>query len=392
MGYIVAPYLVSIDDLKNSLGSKDQNLIAAVLEKKKNDKVLEALVNGDLLNREIGSLYGYALEQLCKHFGKREFIEALEDVHYSDEFDEGWPWLFAKKPLVPFAGWGTDFPFIGYLSHANISKELKRTQKLKFEKLIPKSADSQQENENYKNQMRLECEIYSADYETATVSPADFPWLDESYYDSVQQELEKLGFNKVRDKELLPFSRVSPKTRHFVRVLINAKRNIIASISQIRFVSPTCKAEKSVDIKIVKFSSELSDGRFLETNNTESVYVLENIDGVLFWQFPPDASIELLLAGQNGMIEAQTKILVQHTKEKIKLRKHTTDAALESACERQFLLLRADRQKKAQAEVQSAANSRYQELIEWLEKVRSDMLALYEKAIKAKKDIVTFYY
>ena len=75
------------------------------------------------------------------------------------------------------------------------------------------------------------------------------------------------------------------------------------------------------------------------------------------------------------------------------LRTHTTNDDIESASKRQFLFMRADRRKKLQAlETGTVAKEPDEELIEWLGKIRTGMLALYKKAIKAKKDIVTFYY
>jgi hypothetical protein len=348
---------------------------------------IKALVNGDLLNEKIaGSQYGYALEALCIHFGEREGVESLESVHYSDDFASYWSWLSNKKPLVPFNDYNDDFPIIGYLLLADIPKEIKRTKKLKF-KTVPKERP-QWELDQQKAQLEMELAIFSADYETATVSPADFPWLDGSYYDSVQQELETLGFRKVRDGECLHLSRLMPETRYFYRTFINAERNISAIITQIRVVEPKTDEQRNIDHRSVEFSSEFADGTFLMTTNILGVTNLESVEGITFQNLPPDTPLEGVLNFHKMFVQIQ-----QNTLAKGEPRTFATDDDLVSTGEQQQALMRADRQKKLSAlETGTDTEEPDEDLIEWLEEIRTELLALYEKALETKTDIVTFYY
>ncbi len=418
MSYTVGPYLVNIDDLKKSVGSKDRVFAIAVLKRRAKEKdetfdesdsdglvpkdkdegdeddwdswntmaAVKALVNGDLDNERItGSQYGYALESFCGHLGKRQCVEALEDVHFSGDFDSYWPWLStASKPLIPFSGYNDDFPIIGYLPLADLPEEIQRTKELDFAGLGSKKVDLAATFQN-KAQLQMEWAIFSADYETILVQPDDYPWLDEGYYDSIQQKLETLGFRKVRDAELLHLSHVLPDTRYFCRTLINADRNVGASISQIRIVKPQNADQRSVDIRCVEFSSEFSDGTFLVTANMLGISVLESFDGVTFQNFPLDTPLNELL--DYHKVSAQAYCASAKTEPKIL----ATDDDLILAGERQHLLIRADREKKLM-EIVAAEVEPDEELIEWLEEIRTDLLALYKKALKAKKDIVAFYY
>jgi hypothetical protein len=169
MSYTVSPYLLKIDDLKKVVGSNDQTLFTAVLKNKaeedgdvweeepeENDECVDddndneedddeniddedgikqaicAIINGDLNNENIEPYqYGYALEVICQYLGEREFIEALESVRGSWTFNEMWSWILESKPPVPIPDDG-DFPCIGHLYHADIQKELDRTNALDF--------------------------------------------------------------------------------------------------------------------------------------------------------------------------------------------------------------------------------------------------------------------
>jgi hypothetical protein len=390
MGYTVAPYLVQIDDMKKAIGGKDRTLAMTILKQGTEEQIapaVNALLNGDLHNKKIaGFQYGYALEAMCEHFGKREGVEALESVHFSDDFAAHWSWLFNEKPLISFNDYNEDFPIIGYLLLADIPEEIKRTKKLKFDKVLEKL--SQGDMQQQQAQLEMEVAMLSAGYETAAVSPADFPWLDESYYDSVQQELESLGFHKVHDEEHIHASRLMPETRYFYRTLINAERNISAIITQIRVVEPKTDEQKHIDVRTVEFSSEFPDGTFVTTANALSQAAIANIDGFILNFFPPSTPTSELLNLHKMMMQVH-----QHTSARSEPCIFATDDDLESAGKRQQSLMRADRQKRLQAlKAGTHTEEPDEELIEWLEEIRAGLLALYKKAVKTKTDIVTFYY
>ncbi|MDR0392062.1 MAG: hypothetical protein LBH59_09155 [Planctomycetaceae bacterium] len=414
MSYTVSPYIVSIEELSKAIGSKDRNLTIAILKKmtaqsdvpfKENDfdviapkddddwdtlPAVKALMYGDLNNEKIsGSQYGYALEEICSQLGEREFIESLESVHFSGDFDSYWQWLSnTDKPLIPYCDYNVDFPIIGYLPLADIPAEIQRTKELKFAERIKKSMDAG----NMMNLLQLqgELEVFS-DYEMVEVSPEDFHWLDESYYDSVQQELELLGFHKIRDEESLHLSRVFPETRHFNRFFVKEEENICASICQVRIVEPQNDEQRNIDIRCVEFTSEFSDGTFFITTNTLGVDNLENIEGIIFEKFLPNIPLKELLN-----YHRKSRETLQHSANKSEFRKNATLDDFNEAGKRQQVFMRADRQKKIEALsmriVTDEEEVLNEELNEWLEEIRIDLLALYQKAVEAKKDIVTFYY
>jgi hypothetical protein len=346
---------------------------------------VKALVDGDLQNKKIaGYQYGYALEAICQYLGQREGVEALEDVHLSDFFAPFWTWILnQKKRLVPFNDYHDgDFPFIGYLQLADIPKEIKRTKKIDFYKELAGTPSDQSQQ---KAQMSAELAVWSADYETATVSPAEFPWLDESYYDSVQKELEALGFRKIRDGENLHASNANPEVRHFFRAFINAERNVSASVTQIRVVEPQTDEHRNIGVRVLEFTSEFADGTFLETTNAD--YAFGTVDGINFMPCPADMADDLYNY-HRGLLRRQEQAMG-----KGEPLTWATDDDIEAVGKRMHLLMRADRQKKLQAlETGAATEEPDEELLKWLEEIRTGLLDLYEKALEANKDIVTFYY
>ncbi|MDR2644156.1 MAG: hypothetical protein LBC74_15345 [Planctomycetaceae bacterium] len=191
-----------------------------------------------------------------------------------------------------------------------------------------------------KDQLEKEWQLYSSDFEPVLVDPLEFTWLDLDYYDTKQRELESLGFRKVHDFENLPQTRVFPEMRTFTRLLINTDRDIDADIVHIRIVKPKNILEINVDIRIVAFVSEFSDGTFLETHNTKGVNLIVNVDGIFMQMFEPDTPLEKLLNAHEEKVESicETKnveVVVFHT-----------DQELSASGEREFLLFRKDRQKK----------------------------------------------
>ena len=420
MSYTVSPYLVSIDDLKHAVGSQDRKVTLAVLNKRAEERnetfdeneldnpvpkdedndwnttaAVKALVDGDLKNEKIaGFQYGYALEALCAYLGKREGVESLESVRSGcGSFDDYWDWIFGDETLIPFKGYNSSFPTIGYLRLADIPKEIKRTKKLKFDTATQNEGSAEAQEmlaamlAPQKARLELELAVFSAKYEVATVSPADFPWLDESYYDSVQQELESLGFSKVRDVEYHHLSRICQETRHFSRLLVNAERNICASISQVRFIDPKTGKERRANDRIVRFTSEFSDGAFFITENTKAIQFFA-VENVTYVPSMPKTPLKKLLD------EHKSPPFIQPSPWTKEVRIHATDDDLIAMGERLHHLMRVNVPKKLQEfETENAVKEEPDtELLDWLESIRTDLLALYAKAVETKKDIVTFYY
>ncbi|MDR2706730.1 MAG: hypothetical protein LBC02_13195 [Planctomycetaceae bacterium] len=191
-----------------------------------------------------------------------------------------------------------------------------------------------------KEQLEKEWKLYSSDYETAPADPFEFMWLDLDYYDTKQRELESLGFQKVHDIELLPQTRAFPETRTFSRSFINIEQDIGADIIQIRMVKPKNMLERSVDVRMIIFATEFSDGTFLETHNTKGVNPITEVEGIVLQMFEPNTPLEDLLDAHEEKIET-----ICETKN-VEVILHRTVQELSAAGEREFLLFRKDRQKK----------------------------------------------
>jgi hypothetical protein len=191
-----------------------------------------------------------------------------------------------------------------------------------------------------KAQLEAEMKLYSSDFEYVPVDPFEFTWLDLDYYDTTQRELESLGFKKVGDYELLPQTRAFPQTRTFNRTFINEEQDIVASITNMRAVKPKNLFERSINYRIVEFSSEFSDGTFFEINNTRGINPITEVGGIAMLMFDPTISIEKLLEAHEESIET-----ICETKE-LDVVVYLNASEQLAAAEREFLLLRKDRQKK----------------------------------------------
>jgi hypothetical protein len=191
-----------------------------------------------------------------------------------------------------------------------------------------------------KAQLEAEWKLYSSDFECVSADPSEFTWLDLDYYDTTQRELESLGFQKVGDYELLPQTRAFPETRTFSRQFINEEQDIGASIINMRVVKPKNLFERSINRRIVEFSSEFSDGTILDTNNTRGVNPIVEIDGIELVMFESTISLEKLLDAHEERMEA-----ICETKE-VDVVVFRNASEMLAANEREFLLFRKDRKEK----------------------------------------------
>jgi hypothetical protein len=191
-----------------------------------------------------------------------------------------------------------------------------------------------------KEQLDKEWMIYSSEYETVPADPNEFTWLDLNYYDTKQRELEALGFQKVRDTELLSQTRSFPETRTFNRSMLNTEQDIAADICQIRVVKPKNIQERSINVRTVSFNSEFSDGTFLETHNAKGAMPIEEINGIILQMFAPNTPLEDLLDAHEEKIET----ICETKNVEVVLRR--TIQEFVAAAEREFRLFRNDRSEK----------------------------------------------
>lgn len=143
MSYSHVFYGLNLNKLQSIYGSKDDTLVAEVSQAqaaklKDNDGFFEDQIEqgnfptSETALREIvaGSfgqyehaeaMYGYVLKILCEHFGTPfgQDVAAVGDHSYKSQ-------LVASGPPIPIPHDKSDFPEIGFLSLAEIPKEIKR--------------------------------------------------------------------------------------------------------------------------------------------------------------------------------------------------------------------------------------------------------------------------
>jgi hypothetical protein len=191
-----------------------------------------------------------------------------------------------------------------------------------------------------RQQLAKEWKLYSSNYETASVKAEEFTWLDLNYYDAKQAELESLGFKKIDDIESLHQSNAFPETRTFCRTLIDSGQAIVAEIEQMRFVEPKSESEKLFDLRSVYLGSEFSDGSFLVTNNALGINPIQDVDGIVVVQLPPDTSVEKLLDAHEDKIES----ICESNGVDVVLYRDVDE--MTAGGERKFWVFKRDRQKK----------------------------------------------
>jgi hypothetical protein len=124
MSYTVSFYLVDIEKIKTTIGSKDWSIIDKINIDNDYRQYLETLIMGTEQNSDNSSEYGYVLEKIVKYlFGESEEASAFEDLRYG-EFDAPiLSWINKSGPPISLPP-NEDFPFIGYRYLAEIKEAL----------------------------------------------------------------------------------------------------------------------------------------------------------------------------------------------------------------------------------------------------------------------------
>jgi hypothetical protein len=170
-----------------------------------------------------------------------------------------------------------------------------------------------------------EKQFYNSEFEIVHAASHEFTWLNLEFYDDKQHELESFGFQKTRDFENVNLSRAYPETRSFTRSLINHEKNIIAGITQSRYVKPQDEAQENLDNRIVAFRSEFSDGTFFITNNALGILPSNEIEGIVYHQFAPNTSPEEIL--ETHKIEVEKICKTKNVEVVVYLNTEAMDAA-----------------------------------------------------------------
>jgi hypothetical protein len=144
MSSVLTPFLVDLKSLRQAVGSRDESLIAAVIEKNPDlfrpqdpeydhgipaSLALRHLVMGESPNTDEQSAgkYGFALEALCNYLGERILPDCWGGVSWLALADSGVEDVLTRSgppvPLPDLQGAMT----IGHLTAAEVAAELSKT-------------------------------------------------------------------------------------------------------------------------------------------------------------------------------------------------------------------------------------------------------------------------
>ena len=157
MSYSLTPFLLQLAELRRVPGNKNADLLRAA---KQSDparmeypddeglslgQALEQIVNGAPLDKRYGYIYGYALEQICRHLGETVDADEISDLHMFPR-DEIVPWLESSGPPIKLPKID-DFPLIGFVEAAKLPPLLADLPKL-YDSLDPELVPSCEALEN----------------------------------------------------------------------------------------------------------------------------------------------------------------------------------------------------------------------------------------------------
>jgi hypothetical protein len=165
MSYVLTPFLIDLEQLRKAVGSRDESLLAAVVDASRSpdpdvdlrcegqvplSPELRQLVMGDPLDDESGSEYGYALQLLCRHLGQEILPDVWEGVRWAAVVDAGLEEPFETRG-APVRLPDRDFPAIAYLTAEEIAQ---RISQLEHGHLTSEDRDLQELLDEYEGWLR----------------------------------------------------------------------------------------------------------------------------------------------------------------------------------------------------------------------------------------------
>jgi hypothetical protein len=146
--------------------------------------------------------------------------------------------------------------------------------------------------------------IYSGKMEFAEVSPRDFPWLNEAFYEEASMKMAGAGFQCIGDFECLTNSKQFPNMRTFLRCFISGDGSIMAAAYHVKMLGMMgLLAMLGIirrNIFAIEFETEFADETFLGTNNLAKLNVFTDYPGLTLHQYEPGTDFEELLAHHRG--------------------------------------------------------------------------------------------
>lgn len=150
--------------------------------------------------------------------------------------------------------------------------------------------------------------LFSGTHEFVSVDPSRFDWLDQGYYDDTRFRLEAEGFRCLGDVEDLTLTEQHPNMRTFIRVMSGDRGQVTVGIYQVKLTGLMAVFQWIGLIprraRVLELESELSDGRFLVTNNTKDVDTTPGPAAIEMEQHPLPTRRDTLLARHRERLRA----------------------------------------------------------------------------------------
>lgn len=132
MSYSLVPYVIDLAQLRAAIGSRNQSLIAAIVEKHPRqfespdselplEQALTQLVMGEELGETATHQYGYALELLADQLGQKLPFDLWSGIRWDAMEDSGVASIMDSGPPVSLPAI-SDFPNIGYIEQDKIAQ------------------------------------------------------------------------------------------------------------------------------------------------------------------------------------------------------------------------------------------------------------------------------
>jgi hypothetical protein len=152
---------------------------------------------------------------------------------------------------------------------------------------------------------------FSSPREWRDVSPEQFPHLDLKYYDELTTLLVGQGFRHVVDVEDVTGTRLSPDFRTFQRWMIGNDGEICAVIEHLRSGGGSrllrLDDDAPTSMRLIDFTSEFSDGTFLESANDKGLIFPHEIPGLTRHHHPKYAEpLQLLKEHRRALAAIST--------------------------------------------------------------------------------------
>ena len=215
--------------------------------------------------------------------------------------------------------------------------------------------------------------LYVPQHTFQQVDGKTFRKVDQKHYQRTQIILEKLGFRRVADIEDITVTQSNPANRTFIRVFLSSDRTIVSAcyhfplawlVRLLQWVGLAPCGGKVIDLE-----TELSDGSFIVTSNTQEMDTTADIPGVHRQQFPHNTTAETLLSQHRAKLREFVQRGIQPLKQ-------NNYAEIEAAQHRLQAIksgYRASVGFVTNEDIDRTANRRQQEAVEVLKNALQDI-------------------